>query len=172
MQNSNGKIAQSIVIMGVTGSGKSTVGKMLADQLGWEFYDADHFHPEENVEKMSNGIPLTDNDRIPWLKALATLISSSTLQGQSLVLACSALKNNYRQLLREASETVTFVYLKGDQQLIGDRLNARKGHFMNPALLPTQFAALEEPSETEAVHIDIMPEPKLIVDSIVSHLTF
>lgn len=167
-KESNSAQAQSFVIMGVTGSGKSTVGQMLAEKLGWEFYDADHFHPEENVIKMSNGIPLDDNDRVPWLKALATLISSSESQGQSLVLACSALKTSYRKMLKDASSNVKFIYLKGDQKLIGDRLNARKNHFMNPALLPSQFAALEEPTEKEAIYVDIMPEPMLIVDDIIN----
>lgn len=170
MDNRNKKPAQSLVIMGVTGSGKTTVGQMLAEKLGWEFYDADHFHPEENIEKMTNGIPLDDNDRVPWLKALATLISSSESQGQSLVLACSALKNTYRNMIRDASKSVTFIFLKGDQNLIGDRLNARKNHYMNPALLPSQFAALEVPSEDEAVHIDINPEPVAIVEDIISHI--
>lgn len=169
-QNLNGSVPQSLVIMGVTGSGKTTVGQMLAQKLGWEFYDADHFHPEENVAKMSNGIPLDDNDRIPWLKALATLISSSHSQGQSLVLACSALKNTYRAMLRDSSDNVKFIYLKGDESLIGGRLNARKNHFMNPALLPSQFAVLEEPNQEEAVHIDIHPEPEAIVNNIISHL--
>ena len=157
--------------MGVTGSGKSTVGQMLAEKLGWEFYDADHFHPEENVAKMSSGIPLDDSDRIPWLKALATLISSSNSQGQSLVLACSALKKSYRKMLRDSSDNVNFIYLRGSQELIGERLGARKGHFMNPALLSTQFAVLEEPDCDEAVHIEIMSEPNIIVQNILEHLS-
>lgn len=153
--------------MGVTGSGKSTVGQMLAEKLGWEFYDADHFHPEENVIKMSKGIPLNDEDRVPWLKALASLIASSEAQGQSVILACSALKKNYREMLREASDQLKFVYLKGDEELIGERLRARKNHFMNPALLPSQFAALEEPCENEAYHVDIYPEPLTIAENVI-----
>lgn len=153
-----------IVLMGVTGCGKTTVGKMLANQLGWEFYDADDFHPEANVEKMRNGIALNDEDRVPWLQALANLIESADEQKHNIILACSALKHNYRKLLRHDLKPVRFIYLKGPHELIKERLEARKGHYMNPVLLQSQFQALEEPKD--AIYMDISPEPDIIVSTI------
>lgn len=153
-----------IVLMGVTGSGKTTVGKMLASELGWEFYDADDFHPEANVEKMRSGIPLTDDDRMPWLGALADLIEDAHEKERNFVLACSALKHRYRKILRHDLKPVRFVYLKGTADLIRDRLESRKGHYMNPTLLSSQFNALEEPKD--AVYVDISPEPPHIVSTI------
>lgn len=153
-----------IVLMGVTGSGKTTVGTMLAKDMGWDFHDADDFHPAENVEKMRQGIPLNDEDRIPWLNALAEQIKHSHDTKKGIVLACSALKHAYRELLRKDKVPVQFVYLCGPHDLIKERLESRKGHYMNPALLPSQFAALEEPQD--ALYMDISPDPSEIVISI------
>ena len=153
-----------IVLMGVTGCGKTTVGVLLAEQLGWEFYDADDFHPPENVEKMRIGVPLTDADRTPWLEALKSLIHGAHEKEQNFVLACSALKHQYRKILRHDLQPVRFVYLKGSPELIRERLEARKGHYMNPTLLKSQFSALEEPKD--AVYVDIAREPDKIVAAI------
>ncbi len=166
------KVVHAIVVMGVTGSGKSTIGLDLAHSLGWEFYDADAFHPEENVTKMSNGIPLTDEDRVPWLKCLGSLITSAKENGENLVLACSALKHNYRDMLKCNLDSVCFVYLSGDVELIGNRMKARVGHFMPTTLLHSQFALLEKPSEEEALHVDISPNPENIIKDILDKLAF
>lgn len=158
-----------IVLMGVTGAGKTTVGNVLADRLGWTFYDADDFHPEENVSKMRAGIPLDDDDREPWLEQLRTLVESSLTESKNIVLACSALKQRYREnLVRGFEGKVRFVFLRGEQDLIRERLEARKGHYMNPTLLPTQFAALEEPHD--ALYMDVSPPPEEIALTICREL--
>jgi gluconokinase len=143
-----------IIVMGVSGSGKSTVGQMLAEALAWPFYDGDDFHPPANVEKMSNGIPLTDDDRAGWLAALAQLIHGLEQDGRSGVIACSALKQSYRDTLRADTSNVQFVYLKGEYALLLKRLQARKGHYMRPEMLQSQFAALEEPKNALIVDIE------------------
>jgi gluconokinase len=153
-----------IIVFGVTGSGKTTIGTLLAKELGWQFYDADNFHPVANVEKMRQGIPLNDDDRIPWLAKLQELIRSYTDKGENAVLACSALRESYRQYLQAGGE-VKFIYLKGDFVLIQQRLNNRRGHYMNPTLLQSQFNTLEEP-RPEITVIDIAPTPVLIVQAI------
>ena len=155
-----------VILMGVTGCGKTTVGKLLAQDLGWKFHDADHFHPETNVEKMRQGIPLDDSDRIPWLKRLSELIGDAQQSEESFVLACSALKQMYREILKGEIQPVQFVYLKGSLDLVKERLGARKGHYMNPNLLPSQFAILEEPDQAEAIHMDISPQPEMIARNI------
>ena len=151
------------IVMGVTGSGKTSVERLQAQQLGWEFADADDFHPQANVEKMERGIPLNDEDRRPWLERLRVQITDWIANGQSAVLACSALKRTYRQELSVGPE-VRFVYLKGSPELIRQRLRLRRGHFADEKILAGQFADLEEP-ET-AVTVDIAQTPEKIVAEI------
>jgi gluconokinase len=154
-----------LVLMGVSGSGKSTVGKILARQLGWTFVDADAFHPPANVEKMHRSIPLTDADRLPWLDALRHRISDAEERGENMVLACSALKHSYQHYLaRYAPELIHYVLLVGSEELIRQRLAERKGHFMNPQLLHSQFETLEAPEH--ALAIDITPPPETVANEI------
>lgn len=151
------------IVMGVTGSGKTSVGRLLAQQLGWEFADADDFHPSANVEKIAHGIPLTDEDRGPWLERLRIQIANWIANGQNAVLACSALKRTYRKELSVGPE-VRFVYLKGSPELIRKRLRLRRGHFADEKILASQFADLEEPEA--AVTVDISQAPEMIVAAI------
>jgi gluconokinase len=144
-------VAVIVLLMGVQGSGKTTVGQALAARLGWRFADADSFHPAANVAKMSAGIPLDDYDRRPWLAALRAEIDHALAAGVDLVLSCSALKEKYRQQL--LTEDVVFVYLRGSPQLIASRLRARKDHFAKLDLLASQFAQLEEPRDSIVVEI-------------------
>jgi len=146
-----------IVVMGVSGSGKSTVGTQLALQLGWGFADADDYHAEASVEKMRNGIPLTDADRAPWLKALRSLILGWIEAGKSAVLACSALKQAYRDELRGAEE-VHFVYLKVRRDVLSQRLLGRRDHYMKESMLDSQLQALEEPIDATVVDANGIPE--------------
>ena len=141
------------IIMGVSGCGKTNVGHSLAHQLGWDFYDADDFHPPENVAKMAAGTPLDDSDRAPWLAALHDLISSSLKQNRPGVLACSALKERYRQQLLKDNPNVQLVYLKGSYDLIWSRMSARKDHYMKSHMLQSQFEALEEPQNALVIEI-------------------
>ena len=152
-----------IIIMGVTGAGKTTVGTLLAKQLGWQFADADSFHSASNIEKMSHGIPLTDADRAPWLAAMRKDIESWILKGQNAVLGCSALKRTYRAELY-VGPGVKFVFLKGTYDLIRERLQSRHGHFANEDILADQFEKLEEPQNV--VTIDISKSPEEIVKEI------
>lgn len=156
-----------IVLMGVTGSGKTTVGRELAGQLHWKYYDADDFHPRANVLKMSAGVPLEDADRTPWLETLHSLILDCLERGESAVLACSALKASYREYLL-VNEEVRLIHLHGDFELIQKRLSGRRGHYMNPALLDSQFATLEAPEQD--VRVDISLSPAEIVKIIRSRL--
>lgn len=150
----------ALIVMGVSGSGKSTVGLLLAEMLGYEFRDGDSFHPPENVEKMRSGIPLTDEDRWPWLAAIAAWINAHRLEGTTGIVACSALRRVYRDRLRDGHSDVRFLYLQGDKSLIAGRLAARKGHYMPASLLDSQFATLEEPGTDEgAIRLSIVPEP-------------
>ena len=149
-----------IILMGVSGSGKSTIGKMLAAELDWAFYDGDDFHPPANIEKMASGIPLTDADRADWLAALAQLMRGLDEQGHSGVIACSALKQAYRETLQRSVSNVQFVYLKGSYDLILSRLQARQGHYMPPGLLKSQFEDLEEP--TQSLVVDVAQPPATI----------
>jgi gluconokinase len=152
----------AIVVMGVSGAGKSTVGRIVAQRLGCAFRDADRFHPQANIEKMAGGHPLTDDDRWSWLEAIAAWIAEHRAAGTTCVVTCSALKRVYRDIITgKQRKDVRLVYLKGDFELIAARLKARKGHFMPPALLQSQFDALEEPAADEhaiTVSIDAMPE--------------
>lgn len=152
-----------VIVMGVVGAGKTTVGKLLASESGWRFADADGFHPASNVDKIRHGIPLTDEDREPWLDRLRAAILRWVADGQSTVLACSALKSSYRVKLLAAPE-VRFVFLKGTAALIAQRLRARRGHFAGEAILASQLADLEEPEN--AVTVDISGTPEQIVDQI------
>lgn len=141
--------------MGVSGAGKTTVGKMLSEKIPCEFYDADQFHSQENIEKMSKGIPLTDEDRASWLQSIRELIIS---QPDNAVIACSALKQSYRDILNIAGKNVVFVYLKGEKELLGKRLLDRKGHYAGSNLLDSQLETLEEPQDALTLYISSTPE--------------
>jgi len=145
------------VLMGVAGSGKTTIGRALAAQLGWKFYDADDFHPPANIAKMARGLPLDDADRLPWLETLRALVRDRLARGERAVLACSALKAGYRAHLL-LDERVKLVYLKGNFDFIQKRLANRRGHFMSAAMLESQFAALEEPARESHLDIDATPD--------------
>ncbi|HEY5279708.1 MAG TPA: gluconokinase [Pseudolabrys sp.] len=155
-----------IVLMGVSGAGKSTIGFRLAQKLRREFLEGDTFHPPANVDKMSHGVPLGDADRLPWLTAIAGAIDAARQERRQLVITCSALKRSYRDILAAGHDDVAFVYLKGGKELIAQRLAHRAGHFMPPNLLDSQFAALEEPTRGEASVIAIEDTPNRIVDVI------
>ena len=155
-----------IIVFGVSGAGKTTIAKLLAEELGWTFYEGDDFHSEANIKKMHAGIPLGDADRWPWLESLRELIKRCLAAGESSVLACSALKKAYRDRLRVGPE-VRFVYLRGDFLLIANQLRRRRGHFMNQMLLQSQFADLEEPQSTEgAVVVELGRSPEQLVKEI------
>lgn len=156
------------IVMGVSGSGKTTIGKMLAKRLGYPFYDADDFHPPANLAKMAAGIPLTDVDRASWLAALAGVIRGGLSRGESGVIACSALRKKYRDALRVDARQVKFIYLKGDFDLIWARIKSREGHFMKASMLQGQFNDLEEPAN--ALTVDISREPDEIVDTIMEQI--
>jgi gluconokinase len=156
-----------IVVMGVAASGKTTVGHLLAEDLGWAFYDADDFHPDSNVEKMSRGVPLDDEDRRPWLESLRELIRECLSLGRDAVLACSALKESYRERLL-IDGRVELAYLKASRAVIRERLAERSGHFMKAGMLDSQFAALEEPEAS--THYDGTRPPAELVREIRSRL--
>jgi gluconokinase len=161
----------ALIVMGVSGSGKSTIAEKLAERLGWHYEDGDKFHPASNVAKMSAGHPLTDEDRWPWLQAIADEIDRTCKTGESIVIACSALKHSYRDVLVHGRDDVRIVYLRGTQELIASRLSQRKGHFMPPGLLASQFKTLEPPDPDEnplTVSIDASVEE--IVDDIIGQL--
>jgi gluconokinase len=161
--------ANIVILMGVSGSGKTTIGQLLAAELNWPFFDADEFHPQTNIDKMRQGIPLTDQDRDSWLIIIQNHIDNLLGPHQSAVIACSALKQAYRDRLRGKNQrTVVFVYLKGDYNLIYQRMLARKSHFMPTDLLRSQFATLEEP--LGALTVDISHEPHSIVEQIKHYL--
>jgi gluconokinase len=153
-----------IILMGVAGCGKTTVGKALAERLGWSFFDADDFHLPENIARMAKGIPLTDADRTPWLAALHDMISSCLKEGQPGVLACSALKAQYREVLLKDNPGGQFVYLKGNYDLIWRRMTARENHYMQPEMLKSQFETLDEPAD--GLTIDAALPVNEIVDKI------
>jgi gluconokinase len=152
-----------VIVMGVVGAGKTTIGSLLAEQLGWKFADADDFHSPANIDKIRHGIPLTDEDRAPWLACLRAAITDWISEQRDVVLACSALKHSYRSEL-EVEPEVRFVYLKGSVDLIAQRLRTRHGHFANEQILASQIADLEEPDD--AVAVDISSTPQEIVAEI------
>lgn len=156
-----------LVLMGVTGSGKTTIGRKLAKTLGGVFYDADDFHPLANKEKMSRGIPLTDEDRTPWLEVLQAQMGKWSAENSNTVLACSALRQKYRDLLSAELE-VEWIYLKGDREILRQRIEKRKDHFAGSKLLDSQFEALEEPNN--ALVVDVRKDPDTIVHQIFEHL--
>ena len=153
-----------LVMMGVAGSGKTALGQLLAARLGWPFLEGDDYHSKSNVEKMAQGIPLNDEDRAGWLAAIAEHIKILEQNGKSGIVACSALKEAYRKKLASAGKDVRFVFLRGDYELLQQRLESRTGHFMKPAMLKSQFETLEEPKN--ALDIDIKDSPERIVDAI------
>ena len=159
-----------VIVFGVSGAGKTTIGKLLAVQLGWQFYEADDFHPRANIEKMRSGRPLTDQDRWPWLERLREQITRSITAKDNAVLACSALKRAYRDRLR-VSDDVKFVFLRGDYALVAEQLRHRRGHFMNPQLLQSQFADLEQPGPDEDVLMtELGRTPQELVEDIKTKL--
>lgn len=158
---------RAIIVMGVSGSGKSTIGQALAEELGWAFQDGDDYHPPANIEKMASGKPLTDADRRPWLERLRTLIANHLERGEGLVLASSALKQAYRDILIRGNEGAAIVYLRGSFERISERLADREGHFMPPDLLQSQFDALEEPENAFVCEIERSVEGT--VNNIIEH---
>jgi gluconokinase len=162
----------ALILMGVSGSGKTTIGERLAARMSWRYEDADTFHPASNVAKMSAGQPLTDHDRWPWLKAIAAEIDRACTAGERVVIGCSALRRVYRDVLVHGRDDVRFIYLEGTQAMIADRLGQRKGHFMPPGLLASQFQTLEPPTPDEwAVTVSIDAQVEVIVDRIISQLS-
>lgn len=163
--------AQVVVLMGVSGCGKSTTGAALSERLGWPFRDADTFHPESNVAKMSRGLPLTDEDRRPWLAAIAAWIDERCTAGEAAIVSCSALKRRYRDVIVGPRAGVRLVHLAGTREVIGERLAARRGHFMPASLLTSQFEALEPPSaEERPIVVDVAQQPKAVVAEIIARL--
>lgn len=157
--------------MGVSGAGKSTVGLAFARALGVPFVEGDEYHPEENVKRMALGIPLTDQDRAPWLQALAKRLREAKEAGTGIVLTCSALKRAYRDVLREQAPELQLIYLKGEPALVAPRLSERHGHFMPSSLLNSQFATLEEPTPDERAWVcDIRQRPQNIVAALVENV--
>ena len=171
MERSSGETPCALVTMGVSGSGKTTIGEALAQRLGWAYEDADTFHPASNVAKMHAGHPLTDEDRWPWLKAIAAEIDRACNAGERVVMGCSALRRVYRDILVHGRNEIRIVYLEGTQQLIASRLAARKGHFMPPELLTSQFETLEPPGGDEhPVTVSIDAPVDAVVDDILRQL--
>ncbi len=171
MGDETAEIPCALVVMGVSGSGKSTIADKLAERLRWSYEDGDKFHPASNVAKMSAGQPLTDEDRWPWLQAIADEIDRVCEAGERAVIACSALKHAYRDMLVHGRNDVRIIYLKGTEELIASRLSLRKGHFMPPGLLASQFKTLEPPDMSEnPVTVSIDASVETIVDDIVRQL--
>jgi gluconokinase len=157
-----------LIISGVSGAGKTTVGKLVAQQLHWPFYEGDDFHPDANIKKMKSAHPLTDEDRIPWLESLRKLIQRLIEENQSAVIACSALKESYRKILCDGLDGVRFVYLKATYEQIYPRLMSRNGHFIPPELLKSQFETLEPPKD--AIVVDASQSPQVIAAEIGTNL--
>jgi gluconokinase len=160
---------QAVILMGVAGSGKTAVGMQVAQKLDWIFLDADNFHPPANIEKMKHGIPLNDEDRAPWLQRLRDELQHQTAEGHSVILACSALKESYRRVLRDEVSPPTFIYLDVDPETIQNRLQHRTAHFFPKELMESQFAALEKPKD--AIIIDARKPLADVVDHVIEALT-
>lgn len=161
-----------IVVMGVSGTGKTSIAHALRDQLGWSFIEGDDLHPNENIQKMSAGIPLTDEDRAPWLARISTWIKDAHARGERTVVTCSALKRAYRDVLRESAPGVLFVHLTGPRETIADRMKYRQGHFMSTSLLDSQFATLEPLEADEAgVLVDISGTPEEVATAALAALS-
>ncbi|WP_164017786.1 gluconokinase [Pyxidicoccus trucidator] len=153
-----------VIVMGVSGAGKTTVGRALGKSLGWRFVDADDLHPKANVVKMAAGVPLTDEDRWPWLQVLREVVAEALERGEDLVLVCSALKSSYRALLEVDPSRMRWVYLDAPREVLARRLSQRHGHFMPPSLLDSQLATLEVPED--ALRVDVSPPPDVVVKRI------
>lgn len=165
-------LPRALVVMGVSGSGKSTIAKLLAERLHWPFMEGDDLHPQANIDKMKAGHPLTDDDRRPWLQRIRNEIDTAREADRRLVISCSALKHSYRDALIHGYDDVEIIYLQGSRELIAQRVAARHGHFMPSALLDSQFTALEEPTAAErALTVSIDAAPDEIVDAILAKLT-
>jgi carbohydrate kinase (thermoresistant glucokinase family) len=159
-----------IIVMGVAGSGKTTVGKLLAERLQWQFVEGDRFHPQANIEKMRSGVALNDEDRLPWLRAIVAWMDSARSENVQAVIACSALKRSYRDILVRDRSQARFVFLKGSEETMAERLSARAHHFFPATLLRSQFEALEEPATEEAIVVSAELPPAKIVDEITGAL--
>ncbi|MEJ3404679.1 gluconokinase [Rathayibacter sp. YIM 133350] len=160
-----------VVLMGVSGSGKTTVAALLSEMLHWAFEEGDALHPAANVAKMASGQALTDDDRWPWLGIVEQWIAGQLALGKSGIITCSALKRSYRDLLRQAGPGVHFIYLEGDEEMISERQAARQGHFMPPSLVRSQFETLEEPTPDEGIErVDVGPAPREIAREIIARL--
>jgi gluconokinase len=171
MTTSDGRATTSVVVMGVSGSGKSTVAAGLVERLGWDFAEGDEFHPPENVAKMRAGTPLTDEDRWPWLRRLAAWIGEHEQAGRSVVVACSALKRSYRDLLRDGHLSVWFAQVLADAELIRERMEHRVGHYMPPSLLDSQLATLEPLQDDEpGARVSGVAAPDVVVEEVLSAL--
>ncbi|MFC7847199.1 gluconokinase [Arthrobacter sp. NPDC057388] len=168
--------ATHLVVMGVAGSGKSTIAAALSRHLGWACAEADEFHPQANIDKMSQGIPLQDEDRWPWLQEIQNWMTAQARAGHSTVLTCSALKQSYRKLLAEAEGRVVFLHLHGESELLSQRMQGREGHFMPPTLLPSQLATLEALTAEElgagSLRLDITRTPEDLITEILTALQF
>ncbi|CAB3768665.1 gluconokinase [Paraburkholderia humisilvae] len=159
-----------LIAMGVSGAGKTRIGELLAERLHCTFTDGDAFHSEANKEKMHKGIPLTDEDRWPWLKTIRAAIEEKQRAHETAVFTCSSLKRSYRDILRAGDTDVCFVYLKGTREVLEERLTARTGHFFDPSLLQSQLDTLEEPGQDEAISVSIELTPERIVDNVLDQL--
>lgn len=160
-----------LVVMGVSGSGKTTVAAILAGRLNWPFEEGDALHPQANIDKMKEGHPLNDADRAPWLEKIADWVDERLDAGENGLITCSALKRSYRDVINRRGTGVEFVFLAGSRATIAERLTARHGHFMPPSLLDSQFATLEEPSSQEAmIRVDVGPPPAVIAETIIQKL--
>lgn len=155
-----------IIVMGVSGSGKSTIGKGIAERLNLPFYEGDEYHPQKNIEKMSNGIPLNDRDRTPWLKTINRVLIDESKHGA--VFTCSALKKSYRVMLSASIEKMNWVFLHGSREVIKKRMDERKGHFMKAELLDSQFSILEEPED--AIRVDVQKDPTTMINNVIRQL--